>query len=306
MEEAGAFLLISLSSTMLAMPECQTLRLRYSDGYEAFARIWLPGQPAGGLLYLHGIQSHGGWFEASAERLARQCNLAVLLPDRRGSGRNDRDRGHAPSARRLILDCIECLDELHVRTGAPSFHVLGVSWGGKQALALWPHAPHRIASLTLVAPGVFPLVDMPLGEKIRVALSILAAPRATFAIPLNEPELFTADPKWQTFIRTDPLKLTRVTTSFLMTSRRLDRYARAVERDPTGCPLRVFLAGRDRIIDTPRTRQFVRGLSWPCRGLTEYPDAAHTLEFEPDPEPYLRDLVDWIREVSTSPATVGK
>lgn len=285
---------------MPAMPECQTLRLRYSDGYEAFARLWLPAQPAGGLLYLHGIQSHGGWFERSAERVARQCDLAVLLPDRRGSGRNDRDRGHAPSAGRLLQDCAECLDELHVRTGASSFHVLGVSWGGKQALALRTYAPERVASLTLVAPGVFPLVDLSLREKLRVAMCLLAAPRTRFAIPLNDPELFTFDERWQAFIRNDPLKLTHVTARFLLTSRRLDRYARAAERDPAGCPLHIFLAGRDRIIDNARTRAFVRQLSWPSRTITEYPEAAHTLEFESDPEPYLRDLVKWLQEVSAS------
>ena len=55
-----------------------------------------------------------------------------------------------------------------------------------------------------------------------------------------------------------------------------------------------FLAARYRIIDNPKTRAFIRRLSWPVREITEYEHAYHTLEFEPDPEPYFADLVDWV------------
>ena len=40
------------------------------DGYSAYARYWPVREPAGAVLYLHGIQSHCGWYEESARRLA--------------------------------------------------------------------------------------------------------------------------------------------------------------------------------------------------------------------------------------------
>ncbi|HMQ16427.1 MAG TPA: hypothetical protein PKC49_10665, partial [Phycisphaerae bacterium] len=45
-----------------------------ADGYVLSGRVWTPAQtparsPA--VLYLHGIQSHGGWFEWSASLLAQ-------------------------------------------------------------------------------------------------------------------------------------------------------------------------------------------------------------------------------------------
>ncbi len=279
---------------MVDMAACECLRLRYADQYEAFARLWTPGGTArGAVLYLHGIQSHGGWFEGSAGRLA-EAGFTVLLPDRRGSGRNDVDRGHAPSVRQVLRDAAEALDELHVRTGRERLHVVGVSWGGKLAMALRGFAAERIASLTLVGPGLFPRVDLPMGEKARVGLSALARKRATFGIPLNEAELFTGNAARQAFIRDDPLRLMRATAGFLLASRRLDRLAMRSAGDGRGCPLRVFLAGRDRIIDNGRTRDFVRRLTWPEREIIEYPDAEHTLEFEAEPEPYFRDLVEWV------------
>lgn len=271
---------------------CEMIRIRYSDHYEAFARLWLPPEPRGAVLYLHGIQSHGLWFEASARRLA-EAGLAVLLPDRRGSGRNELDRGHVPWARRLLRDAVECLDDLHVRTRLDRFHVLGVSWGGKLALALFRYVPARVMSLTLVTPGLFPRVDLSWSQKIRAVLSALLARRALFDVPLDDAELFTSNPQRQQFIRNDSLGLHRVTAGFLSASRRLDRYARAIGKHRTGCPLHVFLAGRDRIIDNAATKAFLRRLHWPSCTITEYEQAQHTLEFEPDPEPFLADLAGW-------------
>jgi len=310
------------------MIEMESVRIRYADLYEAHARLWLPPAPRGAVLYLHGIQSHGLWFETSARRLA-EAGYAVLLPDRRGSGRNEVERGHTPSAWRLLRDAAEGLDELHIRTGLTRFHVVGISWGGKLALALHRYFPARFASLTLIAPGLFPKVDIPLMEKIRVGWSAIANRHAEFDIPLNDPEMFTANSARQAFIRNDKLALRKVTAAFLLASRKLDRYVRKAENrnaeterpsepraraqgcaqrqdDNTagmspdavtsrwGCPLQVFLGGQDRIIDNARTRAFVRGLPWLRREITEYPEAHHTLEFEANPEPFLDDLVKWI------------
>ena len=276
----------------------ESIHVRYSDGYEAFARLWMPPSPCGAIVYLHGIQSHGQWFEASARRLA-EAGYVVLLPDRRGSGRNQQDRGHTPSARRLLHDVSECCDELHVRTGFDRFGIVGVSWGGKQALAFHNSAPNRVAHLTLIAPGLFPKVDLTTGEKIRVGLSALVARHARFDIPLQQAELFTENPARQEFIRRDELALRQVTASFLIASRRLDALAQQARSLPAGPPLRLFLAGQDRIVDNARTRDFVRRLPWPDRQIIEYPHAHHTLEFEPQPEKFLDDLVVPISNMPT-------
>ncbi|MHC4445267.1 MAG: alpha/beta fold hydrolase [Planctomycetota bacterium] len=275
------------------MNHFESIRIFLSDKYEVFARLWMPSQPRGAVLYLHGIQSHGGWFETSAQRLA-EAGFAVLLPDRRGSGRNNHQRGHLPSTRQLMRDIAEFLDELHVRTHFSQAHVIGVSWGGKLALAATQQMPQKIRSLTLVAPGLFPKVDISLTQKLRVALSAVMARKSLFDIPLNEPELFTANPVRQQFIRDDSLALHRVTAAFLLTSRKLDQYARSAAGNTKGCPLRVFLAGKDKIIDNAKTKDLVRRLNWSTREITEYSDAGHTLEFEADPQPYLNDLIEWI------------
>ena len=122
----------------------ESIQIRLNDGYTSHARLWMPASCVGAVLYLHGIQSHGLWFEASARRLA-EAGLAVLMPDRRGSGRNQVDRGHAGNPRQLFRDVATGFDELHIRTGFDRFHLAGVSWGGKLALASLQHLQQRVA-----------------------------------------------------------------------------------------------------------------------------------------------------------------
>lgn len=275
----------------MATPIIEPVRL--SDGYEAAARWWLPPEPRGAVLILHGIQSHGGWYEGSASHFAA-AGFAVLMPDRRGSGLNNVARGHADSADRLMSDGRELLAALAARTGRASAHVLGISWGGKWAVALAGELGASIASLGLIAPGLFPVVDLPLTEKFRIACSMLADRTRAFPLPLNEPELFTSNPQRLAWLHADGLRLMSASAGFLLASRQLDRRAARFPRSGWRGPLHAWLAGHDRIIDNERTQRFVESLDLPDRGVTRYPEAYHTIEFEADPQPFRQALLAWI------------
>ncbi len=73
-------------------PRCELLRL--PDGYETSLYVHNPseGSKATAVVYLHGIQSHPGWFVGSAAALAARGH-PVFQPTRRGSGDNRLDRG---------------------------------------------------------------------------------------------------------------------------------------------------------------------------------------------------------------------
>ena len=56
-----------------------------SDGYQwHYRRYAPPAEPVGRVVFLHGIQSHGGWYVETAAALAER-GYTVFLPDRRGS-----------------------------------------------------------------------------------------------------------------------------------------------------------------------------------------------------------------------------
>lgn len=261
-----------------------------SDGYALVGRVW---QPAAALyppaLYLHGIQSHGGWFEWSASVLA-DAGMPVVLPDRRGSGANTPARGDTPSWRCWLADLDELAAWTRTHFAAPQVALVGVSWGGKLAVA-WSRAnPTSVARQLLVAPGLFPAVDVGVLGRLRVAAALPIAPRTSLPIPLGDPALFTSDPQGQRFIADDQLKLTRATARFMFHSALLDRAAR--RRQPFRTPTTLVLMSQDCIIaNEPTTRWFSQ-----CAGPQDRLESLtgdHTPEFAAQTSAFERLLRDW-------------
>ncbi|MCP4376301.1 MAG: alpha/beta hydrolase [bacterium] len=242
------------------------------------------------VLYLHGIQSHPGWFFASAAQLAGSGH-DVFQVTRRGSGANDSARGHASSARELISDVQAAIQFVLQQTGAESLALVGVSWGGKLAAAWASLGDTRtVASLTLIAPGIVPLVDVSLTTKLAIAASLLVRPRAMFAIPLDAPELFTGNEPMQEFIRTDAMSLRCATARFMYASRCLDRMILRAPNGQLTVPVTLILSAEDRIINSEATAQLVKRLT---NGEAEIVSlkGAHTLEFQEDPGGFYQALL---------------
>jgi alpha-beta hydrolase superfamily lysophospholipase len=70
-------------------------------------------------------------------------------------------------------------------------------------------------------------------------------------------------------------------------------------------PCLLMLAGRDRIVDNARTLAYFQRLASADRSVIEYPDAHHTLEFEPDPTRYADDLIGWLEGHCTRGSAVA-
>ncbi len=269
---------------------------RSTDGYRWYFRHYrAAGQPRGRIVFLHGIRSHGGWYSRSCLTLS-EAGYDVSFLDRRGSGLNTAHRGDTPNFRRLIDDVIEFILDLRRTQNSLPVHVVGISWGGKLAVALPYRKPGLIDSLILLCPGLCPQVAPSLGQRIAIGRARLRNPTKLFPIPLNEPELFTSSHDWQAFISGNPHDLRQATARFLFNSAALDLYLkRAAQRVRTRTLLQ--LAEHDRIIDNRRTRDFVQTFPGP-KTIIEYPGAHHTLEFEPAENPFLKNLLDWLASES--------
>jgi alpha-beta hydrolase superfamily lysophospholipase len=152
-----------------------------------------------------------------------------------------------------------------------------------------------VDGLALLCPGFRPRVRPSRKERLAILLSRLTNPRRLFPVPLSNPQLFTATPRWQEFIRDDPLSIRQATARFFIESVRLDLYLRfAVSR--IHMPVLLLLAEQDRIIDNTRTRRFVARFPATDKEVREYAGAHHTLEFESDPEPFIADLTNWLQQ----------
>lgn len=269
------------------------------DGYRwHYRRYPARTAPRAEVVFIHGIQSHAGWYEHSCTRLAQE-GFAVSFLDRRGSGMNQEARGDCPSFRRLLDDIAEYIQSVprmsdtgNAGDRLPLF--LGaISWGGKLAIAMERRHPALVDGIALLCPGFASKIKPTFWQRLKIFFTRLVRPRKLFPIPLSEPELFTATPRWQEFLRHDPLRLHEGTARLLVESARLDGYLRFVPKY-VHAPVLLMLAGQDRIIKNDRTRAIVKRFATTDQQVFEYPEAHHTLEFERDPEVYLADLIRWL------------
>jgi len=273
---------------------------RASDGYLLHVRHWRPRGPLRGVVVaLHGIQSHGGWYAYSSSRLAA-AGYEVFFLDRRGSGLNRPQRGHAIHEERLLNDIRQVLgrlsDERPDLAGVPQV-LTGVSWGGKLAAAYAAAHPGDFQAVALLYPGLYSRLQPTWWHRWRLAYAASNEwGHVTAPIPLNEPELFTDSAKWRDFIHRDELALQRVSVDFLRSNLRLTKFIEDRVADITA-PVLMMLAGRDAVIDNARNRDWFARLTTPQKRLIEYPDARHTLEFEDDPDRFIDDLIGWLQQV---------
>ena len=247
-----------------------------------------------GFLYLHGIESHSGWFDDAAAQLAAK-GYPVFSLDRRGSGINRENRGyvsgHVERGIQLVDDVRDAVHSIRQSGTLDEIYLIGLSWGGKYVMAYDAAYPDAVDGMVLITPGMKPKVDLGTGEKLGVFVDSVVAPKRQHRTPI-EPEMFTSTPKYLSYIINDPLRLQTVSAAFLMQSVKMDRL---IKKSAGGdrLPMLVFLAGRDRIIDNAATRKLVT--RDPDRPVTiiEYPDQTHSIQLDA-PGRMTRDIVRWL------------
>ncbi|WP_186396484.1 alpha/beta fold hydrolase [Stappia sp. TSB10GB4] len=104
-----------------------------------------PGRPM--LICLHGLRSYGRTFAGLAQTLADR--FYVVAPDQRGRGETDWDPARNYFADQYAADLGALVDHLRAET----FHVLGHSMGGINALTYALTHGQRFASLILEDSG---------------------------------------------------------------------------------------------------------------------------------------------------------
>jgi acylglycerol lipase len=249
------------------------------------------------LVYLHGVESHAGWF-AQAAVLLRERGYDVFCLDRRGSGINRENRGftsgHVDNFRVLLDDIHAFMTPLRQRYRRVV--LVGLSWGGKLATAHALAWPGDADALVLITPGLRALVDVGLLDKLRIVLFSQLSPQSKIASPIA-PEMFTTTPRYLDYIENDPLRLTHATARFYWQSNRLDAWL-ANNIDTLDPPLLLFLAGRDRIIDNAGVIELLQRARLQEFEIIDYPDQTHSVQFD-DPDRLVQDMDQWLRGAIT-------
>ncbi|MBD1391171.1 alpha/beta fold hydrolase [Neiella sp. HB171785] len=255
-----------------------------------FARM-ASEHPDTALVYLHGIASHSGWFELTANRLAAQGHDVYML-DRRGSGVNRSQRGITAGHIDSWHDWLDDLDDFirQIRPQYSHIYLIGLSWGGKLATAYGLAHPDKISGLALVTPGLVAAVDYNGIDKLSIAFCHLFCQQSTYPVPVT-PAMFSDKPQWVEFIEADPLRNPMVTAEFLWQTRRMDKWI-ASNINQLQRPTLLFLAGRDEIIDNDKvTKLLFRGQQ--ATSVQHYPKQVHAIQLEL-PNRLATDISQWL------------
>ena len=270
-----------------------------SDGASlAYVSYTQPGATTA-LVYLHGIESHAGWFALAGDGL-RAKGFDVYCLDRRGSGLNRENRGfvsgYVDDYGTLLADIRAFIAPLRERY--QRVFLVGLSWGGKLALSYGLAHPQDVDGLVLITPGLRAKVDVSFPNKLKIALLSPLNPGARVPVPI-QPAMFTTTPLYLDYIRDDPLRLTSATVRFFWHSHRLDKY---VDRDiaDNRLPVQLFLAGKDTIIDNDGVLEVLRQGQRPGLDVLRYEDQTHSIQLDA-PRRLVEDMTDWIINHSEMP-----
>ena len=247
------------------------------------------------MVYLHGVESHAGWFKITSE-LLQEHGYDVFCLDRRGSGINRENRGfetgHVDSYETLFSDI-----QTFIKSLQPQYKkiiLVGLSWGGKLALSYVLTYPNDIDALVLITPGISAKVDVTFFEKLQILVGTFIYPTLKITSPIED-EMFTDSPIFLEIIRNDPLKIDVASARFYFQSVRLDRY---VDRNIINnhLPTMLILAKHDPIIDNAGVEQVVAKSS---KAVTSYiyEDQKHSVQFDA-PERLVEDIDAWLVSIS--------
>lgn len=273
---------------------------------EIHARLFVPdAEPRGCVSYVHGLQSHSGWFRATGTELAAAGFLA-LFADRRGSGRNPRDQAGRSDPQVMLDDVAEVLQQTH-RIGAQRgvardrpLGLIGHSFGGLLATSAVCLGRARVDWLYLISPGLAQKDNTKrVGrvERLATTCKVFLAPRRSVAIRIP-PWALTDSPAGRNFVRRDPLRLQRIEARFFRAAGFLHRQLRQ-HASATPCPALLVLAGADELVDNRRTRQAFERLFTGRRQVRIFDGCGHTLELTAARDELVPELT---RFLSGSPA----
>lgn len=118
------------------------------------------GEPRGAVTFVHDAGEHGGRYLALARHLA-SVGWAIALPDLRGHGQSEGERGHSAGINEILRDIGDVQDHLAYRQPEAPKVLIGQGLGALYCLAYACERPEGVAALVLAAPLFEPRFQLP-------------------------------------------------------------------------------------------------------------------------------------------------
>lgn len=265
------------------------VNIKARDGVSIPCGIWdKEGQI---ILYMHGIESHMGWFEDMADKL-QERGLCIYAFDRRGSGLSKQERGHIDSYKILINDINDVIATIRKDHPKGRLYLMGICGGGRFAADFASYDPASIDGLILVSPAIKMRVTLPITSKLDVIFNSFFNPKKKISTPLRE-EMFTKNERYIDFIKKDTLSLHHLTARFyrelvwmdLVLSKRIFKL---------DIPMLTILAGDDPIVNNDAMRRWHQRLKSHDKMLKVFDGCCHFLPFQENIDEIVDFITEWI------------
>jgi len=262
--------------------------LKASDGAKLGYRFWQGSNDSPVVLYLHGIEGHSQWFENTASVL-NERGLTVYAPDRRGCGMNGQSRGHIRNYRILLADLESQLRLIRRQHRGNPVFLMANCWSAKLA-AILAQVDYKstdlsllppFAGLILTSPAIYTRIDLSLPTKLKIAFSWLRGAQGQmqlWPIPLTT-TMLTNNPDYLDYLQKDPLRLTNVTTSFLVQTFLLSLKAKEVAKN-IKIPTLILQAGVDEIVNIEKLENWYEEIPAADKAMRVFPEVDHSLDFD--------------------------
>lgn len=239
------------------------------------------------LIVVHGYADHGGRY---IERLTpwAEAGWRILLPDLRGHGRSDGQRG-------AIRDWSEYLDDVNrvaalVTTPASRTAILGHSNGGLITASWLIANSSRVATAVLSSPLMGIAIVPPAWKAAAGRILSRIVPQASLPSEIK-PAMVSRDPATVASYAHDPLVHHVVNARwFTEALAAMDNcFAQSARITP---PTLVMQAGADQLVSASQSARFARGL--PNATFEEVTDGFHELLFDLGGAEHAARMLRWL------------
>jgi len=272
---------------------CQT-----GDALNLYWRGWVPAQPRGVMVIIHGLAEHGGRYQETAQAFAA-AGWAVYAGDLRGHGHSADVPGSGRVHVRRFTDYFHDVDafvdlasERH--PGLPLF-LLGHSMGGLITISYVLQGSGHLSGAVISSPALGTHPDFKPPAVLRLLVGVLdkVAPGLRFPSDLDT-NAISRDPGVVRAYIDDPLVSSKVSARWYA------EIVRAIGRahENAGAlriPLLLMQSGSDRLVDPGATRQWA--LAAPD-GLVEFVNwegLYHEMFNEPEKRQVRERTLEWLQ-----------
>lgn len=254
------------------------------------ARTWGNAQDCiAGALLVHGLGAHSGWFEACGRQL-KERRIFALSYDQVGFGKRRQEKFLGPE--QWYGDLVTSFGYLQNVLGKKPIYVMGNSMGAAVALKVIGDSRVQPRGFIMFSPGFdgHPQT-FTLGYRLGAITQALLHPNDEITLPYTV-AMVTGTQSIRTYISCDPDRRFEPTGRMLLGVLKLSIALKRIAA--VSCPIFLFSAGIDRIVDVKLGLKTYQRLKAPSKQQSHFPEAWHDLMFDPALEEVCKEIADWI------------